>query len=119
MSSWTGVSQFVRLVGCFLDFVCPTGCRSTDGGGIEPVSSGPIFILKSVNALPSAAVIRLVLRPGTVGDVPFGNDTTLAAMSSSWSSSLSSMSSLVSLTCMSSVRVVWVRGLVGGWGGGG
>ena len=115
MSSWTGVSQFVRLVGCFLDLVCPTGCRSKDVGGIEPVSSGPILILLSIDALPSAAVIRLVLRPGTVGEVLPGKDTLLAAVSSNLSSSLSSMSSLLNLTCLSSlsrVGVVWEDGLV-------
>ena len=45
--------------------MCLPGCRSKDGGGIEPVSSGPILILNSFNALPSAAVIRSASRRWT------------------------------------------------------
>ena len=45
--------------------MCLPGCRSKGGGGIEPISSGPFFILKSFIALPSATVTRTANQRGT------------------------------------------------------
>ena len=44
--------------------LCLVGCAG-GGVGIEPVSSGPILILLSFNALASAAVILSAIRRGT------------------------------------------------------